>query len=87
MRVESVKRKEGQWDRLAETMGTVPAGIDRCRRGLSPLDQLPIAPLGTGPVGTGGFQQVQSPMALIPHEFPITGMDSSHSPMALAVNF
>ena len=45
-------------------MGTVPDGCEVSRRGLSPLDQPPVTLLGTGPVGTNGLQQVQSPMAL-----------------------
>ena len=73
-------------------MGTVPDGCEVSRKGLSPLDQLPIAPLGTGPVGASGHQQVQSPMAKYPvdsfQELPVTGcrlpVDSSQSPMSLA---
>ncbi len=45
-------------------MGTASDGSEETRTGLSPLAQLPIAPSGTGPVGTTGCQQVQSPMAL-----------------------
>ena len=44
-------------------MGTASDGSEETRTGLSPEDRLPAAPSGTGPVGTGGCQQVQSPMA------------------------
>ena len=45
-------------------MGTASDGSEETRTGLSPLDRLSAAPSGTGPVGTTGCQQVQSPMAL-----------------------
>ena len=77
---------------LPEPMGTVSDGCEVSRKGLSPLDQFPAAPLGTGPVGASGHQQVQSPMAKYPvdsfQELPVTGcslpVDSSQPPMALA---
>ena len=62
---------------LPEPMGTVSDGCEVSRKGLSPLDQPPVTPLGTGPVGSvpycaigyrpywisfGGRQQVQSPL-------------------------
>ena len=46
-----------------EPMGTATDGAEEPRMGLSLLDRLPAAPSGTGPVGTGGCQQLQSPMA------------------------
>ena len=47
-----------------EPMGTASDGSEETRTGLSPLDQLPVTPSGTGPAGTTGCQQVQSPTAL-----------------------
>ena len=64
---------------MCDPMGTVPDGCEVSRRGLSPLDQLPAAPLGT-----------QYPV-VSPQEMSVTGcrlpVGSSQSPMALAVNF